>query len=186
MIFRIGRWIYGIAHNFLTGYLQLSYVRAMLSLVSFVIIFYLLYKVNVFSRINSLIYTSYNVLLLNIVWFGRQILSEERPVSFNSLFSTYIQMKTENIFWVVLNIFINIVLFIPEGFLLRALRIKRKALRLLITISFCLVIESVQLVFNIGTFEICDLIDNALGILVGYCVSKYISSEKKYERINYR
>ena len=73
-------------------------------------------------------------------------------------------------------IILNILFFIPYGFLLSALlnnfQIKSKKKVFLITcISGCflsIVIELLQLIFKLGLSEIDDVIHNTLGAIIGY------------------
>ncbi len=67
-----------------------------------------------------------------------------------------------------INIIGNIALLLPFGFLLRFIF---KSIDLRKTLSFAvlagLVIEGTQVIFNVGIFDIDDVILNAFGVLIG-------------------
>lgn len=81
--------------------------------------------------------------------------------------------------------FYNILLFIPMGFLtplcFKNIRLKRILFQCL-CISFG--IEIIQLVFQIGFFDINDLVNNVLGGIIGYLLFTLIEKElKKYGKV---
>ena len=67
-------------------------------------------------------------------------------------------------------IVLNIALFVPFGFLLPMLFEKLDSIKLIVLLSFIfsLFIETSQLVFKVGLFELDDLFDNTLGAVIGY------------------
>ena len=71
---------------------------------------------------------------------------------------------------------LNIILFVPFGLLLTTKYPSKKLSILLFGFLFSLAIEAVQLLFRLGTFEVDDIINNALGSIVGveiYVALKY-------------
>ncbi|MDR0987686.1 MAG: VanZ family protein [Ruminococcus sp.] len=72
------------------------------------------------------------------------------------------------------NILANTVCFMPFGFLLPL--ITKKPCNLLVTgfigLLFSGLIETSQLVFNIGVFDIDDLILNTAGVVIGYIAAR--------------
>lgn len=63
---------------------------------------------------------------------------------------------------------INIISFIPIGFLAGLLFKKQNVLKaLLVGLSVSLVIECSQLIWNRGTFDVDDLFNNTLGAVIG-------------------
>lgn len=66
----------------------------------------------------------------------------------------------------------NILFFIPIGYLFRH---KRYIISILI---ICLSIESIQYIFSLGIFDICDIIFNIIGFFIGYlsCKNKNFNS----------
>lgn len=72
-------------------------------------------------------------------------------------------------FHVMLNLLGNVVCFIPFGFVIPILTQKQTALRmLLLGMSASVLVELLQLVSMLGTFDVDDIILNTLGVLIGY------------------
>lgn len=67
---------------------------------------------------------------------------------------------------------LNILMFVPLGFLLPFYGETFKKLYKIVLIGFLttLIIECVQYVTKIGIFEVDDLLHNTLGVLLGYCI----------------
>lgn len=74
------------------------------------------------------------------------------------------------------NILLNIIMFIPLGFMLPWLFAKLRSVWKVTVINFALslLIELVQLVTRCGIFETDDLIHNTLGALIGSCIFQMI------------
>lgn len=72
-----------------------------------------------------------------------------------------------------LNIYGNVLLFIPYGIILPFIKRKRKVLGVIFsTMMFSITIELLQYIFKVGVFDIDDIILNTLGGFVGYIVYK--------------
>ncbi|WP_449622804.1 VanZ family protein [Robertmurraya sp. Marseille-Q9965] len=81
----------------------------------------------------------------------------------------------------------NIVVFIPFGIFLILLSInKGMSLKgvLALSLSFSLCLESLQVVFTIGNFDIDDLLLNTSGGLLGYCAIKLHDKFYGKSRVN--
>ena len=67
-------------------------------------------------------------------------------------------------------IVLNIALFVPFGFLPSMLFKKLDSIKVIVLLAFIfsLFIETSQLVFKVGLFELDDLFDNTLGAVIGY------------------
>lgn len=77
----------------------------------------------------------------------------------------------------ICNILINVLLFMPYGYLMTIVFPKRlfswkKVLLAGITIT--VFIETMQLVFHRGCFDLDDLFHNTIGIMFGYFLGKYV------------
>ena len=72
----------------------------------------------------------------------------------------------------ILNVFGNIVVFIPIGLFLPKLikRCKNMLLTTLLTFEISLCVELVQLITKVGSFDVDDLFLNTLGGLCGYII----------------
>lgn len=72
-------------------------------------------------------------------------------------------------FHVMLNLLGNVVCFIPFGFVIPILTKKQTALRMfLLGMSASVLVELLQLVSMLGTFDVDDIILNTFGVLIGY------------------
>ena len=76
----------------------------------------------------------------------------------------------------ICNILLNIILFMPYGYLMPELFSKRSFCLqkiLLIGIIITLFIEMMQLVTHRGCFDLDDIFHNTLGVLLGYALGHY-------------
>ena len=110
--------------------------------------------------------------LFAITFLGR---ADVEGVSFIP-FTSYIEAweKSSLIAW--RNILINIVLFVPFGFLIPLTFKKINSLlqTSIFTVIFSFCIELLQVLSNRGIFEIDDVINNLVGSVVGYTILKLI------------
>ena len=76
------------------------------------------------------------------------------------------------------NIVLNILLFVPFGVLLPLWGKKTDKPYFVIPIGAAssLIIEAVQYIFKIGVFEFDDVLNNTVGVLLGYCVYRLFSA----------
>ena len=85
------------------------------------------------------------------------------PVPFANLINVFIEDKRTFIYL----FFGNIIWFVPFGFLLRRITGIPAANTVLFGCLLSLFIETMQLIFGIGVFEIDDLLLNTFGVLLG-------------------
>ena len=73
---------------------------------------------------------------------------------------------------IITEILLNILLFVPMGFLVPALQesFRRLWKMLLLGLGFSLFIECAQLVLHMGCFDTADLMHNTLGAGIGYAI----------------
>ena len=85
------------------------------------------------------------------------------------------------------NSILNILLFIPFGFLLPIYSDKLKKFYKVVAIGLAvtLIIEIVQYITNMGIFEIDDVFNNTLGVLIGYCTFMIFNNIIKKENRKY-
>ena len=83
------------------------------------------------------------------------------------------------------NIILNIMLFIPLGFLLPFYTDKLKKAYKVVIIGFLatLMIEVTQYLAKYGIFEADDILNNTLGTIIGYCVFMILYKLKNKENI---
>lgn len=99
-----------------------------------------------------------------------------------SLFSDLISVYKNGTTWQFLRLFLgNILWFVPFGFLLPCIFKKSTFLKTVFYgFAFSLAIESMQLVFKMGVFEIDDLLLNTFGTALGYFVFSAASFLKRH------
>ncbi|QSX06570.1 VanZ family protein [Sedimentibacter sp. zth1] len=80
----------------------------------------------------------------------------------------------------------NIILFIPIGFLLPICnyRFEKWYKTIIIGLSLTILIETTQLIFNGGVFDVDDIINNVLGTILGYSLITTILSVVKKDKRN--
>lgn len=143
----------------------LKIIGVLLFIIYLIAMFYFLFLAESMGRTISDRDYSYNLVLFKEI--GR--------------FITY--RKTLGVMAVMTNIFGNIICFIPFGCMLPLLSTKsRSALRiLLVSCELSLIIETMQLVFKVGSFDVDDLLLNTLGGLIGYII--YSLTRRLYIKI---
>lgn len=82
---------------------------------------------------------------------------------------------------------LNILLFMPLGFLLPIYSEKLKKIWKVVFIGFIVtsVIEIIQYITKIGIFEIDDIFNNTIGVLIGYCIYMTFNNLRKKENRKY-
>ena len=82
-----------------------------------------------------------------------------------------------------INVFGNVIAFMPMGFLQPLLsdRQRRKILVVLNCFIVSLLVETIQLVFKIGCFDVDDLFLNTLGGLIGLMIYFVFQKWMKWE-----
>ena len=73
---------------------------------------------------------------------------------------------------VLLNLLGNIICFIPYGFVIPVLSVRCRSFGKILLLSFLasLLVESIQLVSKLGSFDVDDIMLNTLGGVLGYVV----------------
>jgi glycopeptide antibiotics resistance protein len=103
---------------------------------------------------------------------------------FNTIINYFINSGKFSFHIIFINLVANIVTFIPLGFF-TSLLFKRLNKLITITIFSILTIssiEAIQFLFNVGVFDIDDIILNSLGCIIGstfYKIIRWILSDKK-------
>lgn len=107
--------------------------------------------------------------------YGRTIISTEYRYNltpFKEIRRFYEYMNVVGLESFIVNLFGNVLVFIPFGFILPVMRIKRRKFFYTVFATFLLslCIETIQLVFRVGAFDVDDLILNTLGGMIGVCI----------------
>lgn len=139
-------------------------------------------------RGSTLLFVAYLILLFYVLFFseayGRTM--EERSYSYNLM--PFQEIKR---FWnyrhqvgfraMFLNIYGNVLCFLPFGAILPVLskRCRYLAAITLLSFEFSLLVETVQLITKVGTFDVDDLFLNTIGGILGYLIFKLCNYWRK-------
>lgn len=135
----------------------------------------------IFKKIYRIFIFPYTIFLLYLMFlgFGREQ-HEANIVRLLPFVSTilFVQNTTswENI---IINLFGNIIMFIPFGFL-GWLNAKYFSFKKLIVdfLSVLIIVEALQYLTRLGVFDIDDLALNSLGVWIGFQMRKFIDNFK--------
>ena len=140
----------------------------------------------IFRKIYRFFIFPYTIFLLYLMFigFGREQ-HEANIVRLLPLVSTilFVQNTTS---WesIIINLFGNIIMFIPFGFL-GWLNAKYFSLKKLIVdfLSALIIVEALQYLTRLGVFDIDDLALNSIGVWIGFQMRKFIDNFNiKYEK----
>ena len=119
----------------------------------------------------------YIVIVIGATFLSRQPVETYKDTLNLNLFSSYVEayhdigvVLQNNI--LLRNLILNIMLFMPLGFLLPMYSDKLKKMYIVVPIGLLatLTIEFTQHFNDYGTFEIDDALNNTIGTLLGYCI----------------
>ena len=135
----------------------------------------------IFRKIYRIFILPYTIFLLYLMFlgFGREQ-HEANIVRLLPLVSTilFVQNTTS---WesIIINLFGNIIMFIPFGFL-GWLNAKYFSFKKLIVdfLSALIIVEALQYLTRLGVFDIDDLALNSLGVWIGFRMRKFIDNFK--------
>lgn len=133
----------------------------------------------IFRKIYRIFIFPYTIFLLYLMFlgFGREQ-HEANIVRLLPLVSTilFVQNTTS---WesIIINLFGNIIMFIPFGFL-GWLNAKYFSFKKLIVdfLSALIIVEALQYLTRLGVFDIDDLALNSLGVWIGFQMRKFINN----------
>lgn len=79
----------------------------------------------------------------------------------------------------------NVLIFMPAGFFIPILWKSKKGFLFTVCAAFeiSLLMESLQLIFRVGSFDVDDLILNTLGGILGYLLLRLIGKWRSHEKI---
>lgn len=91
----------------------------------------------------------------------------------------YRKFYTPEIFFI--NLAGNVLMFIPLGFFLPIISKKMRSFKIVFASCFFIILtaELLQLIFNVGSFDVDDIILNMLGCIIGYGIYRAVCSYLK-------
>lgn len=126
-----------------------------------------------------LMYYSFLILSNTLIFRDVNFDSAIKLIPFWSYWEVY---KTGSTF-LIFEIILNVVVFIPLGFLLPlCFRQINLCNTIIVTFLFSLIIEVMQLIFRRGWFEFDDVINNTLGGIIGYWMYLWLQKGVKFRR----
>lgn len=108
------------------------------------------------------------------------VLLFSRPYLGASVNLNLLKLIDMNLYSFFQNMF-NFLFFIPIGFVFKRNNSKKRVL--IISLIFVVLLETLQLVFMRGVFDIVDILCNVSGIFAGFIVSPYVPETFKIEMI---
>lgn len=145
-------------------------------------------------RVSWILFVLYRLVLIYFLFlsegFGRKSFSELQYrynlVPFLEIQRFWIHREKVGNLLAFMNIAGNVIGFVPYGFFLPILNPGFRNIWLtgLTGFGFSLSVETIQLVFRVGCFDVDDLILNTLGVVLGYCMFLICSwlRRKLYEK----
>lgn len=125
----------------------------------------------IFRKFYKIMISFYTIFLLYLMFFGfGRSQYEINIVRLSPLISTFSFVK-ETILWktIVINVFGNIIMFTPFGFLGIIFPNLNDFKTLMINfLSGIIIIESLQYFTRLGVFDIDDIILNTIGVAIGF------------------
>ena len=117
----------------------------------------------------SIIFIYYIILLFNMVIFARyNNINSYNLIPFKSMLEI---LNNNNLYSIVINIFGNLLIFMPlEYFIIELFKVNKFILNFSISFIIILIIEIMQYIFKIGVLDIDDLILCTLGMILFYII----------------
>ena len=124
-------------------------------------------KVKKLSQI--IIFVYYIILLFNMVIFARySSINSYNLIPFKSIIDV---INNGNIYSIIINIFGNLLVFMPlEYFIIELFKVKKFKFNFALSVTIILLIELFQFVFKVGVLDIDDLIICTFGMMIFYLI----------------
>lgn len=125
----------------------------------------------------TIIFIYYIVLLFNMVVFARyNNIDSYNIIPFKEIIE---QISNGKVYSIIINIFGNLLIFMPlEYFLIKLFNINKLPQNLLISFLIILTIEIFQFIFKVGVFDIDDIILCTTGMMIFYLIYNFIKKFK--------
>ncbi|TAH73840.1 MAG: VanZ family protein [Anaerolineaceae bacterium] len=111
--------------------------------------------------------------------YGRDLVTQQYNLHLFKEIKRFIKYREQIGFeGFIVNIFGNVIAFMPYGFLLPLLNKVYRKFYIIVILSFIfsLVIETAQLLLKVGVFDVDDILMNSLGGILGYLIFWLIHS----------
>lgn len=132
-------------------------------------------KISKFSM--SIVFVYYVILLFNMVIFARY----DSVYGYNFILfkSIYGALKSDNLYFMIINILGNLLVFMPlEYFIINLFKVKKFSLNFMLSFVLILIIEILQFVFKVGVFDIDDILLSVLGMMIFFVIyNKFENNE---------
>ena len=132
-------------------------------------------KIKKISILITFIY--YIVLIFNMVIFSRYTtINTYNLIPFKTITNI---LNSNNLYTILINIFGNILIFIPlEYFLIELFKINKPIINIPISFIIILIIEILQYILKLGVFDIDDIILCNLGMIIFYIIYNKVKNNE--------
>lgn len=141
-------------------------------------------KMKVDKLSKTIVFIYYIILLFNMVIFARY----SNITSYNIIpFASITALITNgNLYTIVINLFGNLLIFMPlEYFIIELFKVNKFKQNLLLSFIIILMIETSQFILKIGVFDVDDIIICTFGMMTFYVIYNSIKNiRRKYEGKN--
>lgn len=152
---------------------QILYVLVYLGQsILFYLLIQLLFKETISKQLIQFMWCLYACAMV-VLLFGRPYLGASVNLNLLKLIDMNLYSFFQNMF--------NFLFFIPIGFVFKRNNSKKRVL--IISMIFVVLLETLQLVFMRGVFDIVDILCNVSGIFAGFIVLPYVPETVKIEMI---
>ena len=133
-------------------------------------------KKKVLKLSHIIVFIYYVILLFNMVVFARyNSIDSYNLIPFKSIVDIF---KNGTTYEVIINIFGNLLVFMPsEYFLIELFKVKRLPINFILSFGIILLIEIFQYVFKVGVLDIDDLILCTFGMMIFYIIYTRIKKD---------
>ncbi|PJI07526.1 MULTISPECIES: VanZ family protein [Clostridium] len=155
------------------------------------------HKVSIFKSIVTVLSVIYIAALLKIILFKNvtlaQMFGEYKKmrsvnlIPFKSIFESFAASKGMGAFWTASNVFGNLIVFIPFGYLVPMMWKKAMKFKniLMLSAGLSLFFETFQYITGTGSSDIDDIMLNTMGAIIGYILLGYLKKFIKKDKIQY-
>ena len=136
-------------------------------------------KKKILNLSHLIVFIYYVILMFNMAIFARyNSINSYNLIPFKSIIDI---IKNDDFYSIIINVFGNLVIYMPlEYFLIELFKVKKFLTNFVLSFGIILLTELIQYIFKIGVFDVDDLILCTLGVIIFYIF--YIKIKKKLEQ----